>query len=416
MKNTFTLLLILLTAAVTKAQVIDTVSIQPGYTHQSYYSLSNGGMANPVNTDWDLAFQNRGFAASILINSKNNVRLFKTNKSVADWASMSASDTTGILSNPSYELFNSDTSWDFGAFNRTNDTANAFDLGWGYYDFITHAITGDSVYFIILPNMAVKKLKIDNLSGGIYNFRWADLDGANEVVANINKANFLNKFFAYYSITNSTSIDREPLYNSWDLLFTQYLTTTPFTYKVTGVLLNDSVQAVRSYPVDVQTAGIPSYNDFSSEINRIGFAWKSFDLSTNSWLIEDSMVYFIQDRNLAVWKLIFTGFGGSSNGNFIFTKENLGITSVEEPGLSRLLALYPNPSSGNARLVLDNLKAQIVQISLYDSRGSRVYFEPRSLDSGLQNLDFDFSSFPQGMYLLVVDSEGGRNSQRLVLN
>lgn len=59
------------------------------------------------------------------------MRLFRANKSAADWSTMTTADTTGIFSSPSNELFNSDTSWDFGAFNVTNNPADMFDLGWG---------------------------------------------------------------------------------------------------------------------------------------------------------------------------------------------------------------------------------------------------------------------------------------------
>ena len=120
------------------AQVIsDSVTINPGYTHQVFYSLPNGGYPAVDNTNWDIAFQLRGFAASIMINSRNNVQLYKANKSIADWSTMVTADTTGII-NAGYELHNSDLSWDLGAFSSTNDTTNQFDLGWGVYDFITH--------------------------------------------------------------------------------------------------------------------------------------------------------------------------------------------------------------------------------------------------------------------------------------
>ena len=109
------------------AQTTDTVTINPGYTNQTFYSFANGTVSSVSNTNWDLAFQLRGYAASILINSKNNVRLFKSNKSAADWSTMTSADTTGILSTPTNELFNSDTSWDFGAFNVTNNPADMFD-------------------------------------------------------------------------------------------------------------------------------------------------------------------------------------------------------------------------------------------------------------------------------------------------
>ena len=164
------------------AQTTDTVTVNPGYTNQTFYSLSNGTVSSVSNLNWDLAFQLRGFAASILINSKNNVRLFNANKSAADWSTMTAADTTGIFSTPTNELFNSDTSWNFGALNRTNNPADMFDLGWGNYDFMTHAVTGDSVYFIKLSSGVYKKLCIVSLANSIYDFKWADLDGSNETL------------------------------------------------------------------------------------------------------------------------------------------------------------------------------------------------------------------------------------------
>ena len=63
------------------AQVVaKTVSIQPGYTNQTFYNMNSGVVSSVTNLDWDLGFQLRGFYASIMINSKNNVKLFKANK------------------------------------------------------------------------------------------------------------------------------------------------------------------------------------------------------------------------------------------------------------------------------------------------------------------------------------------------
>ena len=146
------------------AQVVsDVVSIQPGYTNQVFYNMNSGELSNITHTNWDIAFQLRGFAASILINSKNNVKLWKANKDISQWSTMMTSDTTGIVNNPAFELVNSDTSWDFGAFNSTNDATNPFDLGWGTYDFAPHIISGDSVYFIKIGATDIRKIKIESL-------------------------------------------------------------------------------------------------------------------------------------------------------------------------------------------------------------------------------------------------------------
>src|SRR5690242_11725599 len=96
-KFIYVLVLFLASAGAVNAQVYDVVSIGAGYPNQSFYSLANGEVANEVNTNWDLAFQITGFQATILINSKNNVRLFKSGKSVNDWSNIVANDTVGVL-------------------------------------------------------------------------------------------------------------------------------------------------------------------------------------------------------------------------------------------------------------------------------------------------------------------------------
>ncbi|MFM9008195.1 MAG: T9SS type A sorting domain-containing protein [Bacteroidota bacterium] len=390
----------------------DTVSIQPGYTHQVWYSMANGDVDSHINTDWDLAFQLRGIAGSILINSKNNVRVWKANKSAAQWSSMTSSDTTGVVNNPAYELFNSDTSWDFGALNRTNNTTNAFDLGWGVYDFATHVVTGDSVFFIRVGATDVRKLLIESLNGlsYTYTFRVANLDGSNEVVRSIAKADFPTKFFAYYSVVNDTSIDREPAYNTWDLVFSQYLTTLaggPATYKVSGILSNDSVFVAKAYPVDVNTASPLSWT-FRPEINAIGYDWKSYDNTTATWTIADSTVYFVQDRLGDTWKLVFTGFGGSASGNFYFSKSPVAATGLNETAAVRTLGLYPNPAREMVRVVLDVQSSESLSIALTDLSGRSIDFGQYRLAAGLQTIDLDISALPAGLYLVRAGSSVSR--------
>lgn len=390
----------------------DTVSIQPGYTHQVWYSMANGDVYSHINTDWDLAFQLRGIAGSILINSKNNVRVWKANKSAAQWSSMTSSDTTGVVNNPAYELFNSDTSWDFGALNRTNNTTNAFDLGWGVYDFATHVVTGDSVFFIRVGATDVRKLLIESLNGlsYTYTFRVANLDGSNEVVRSIAKADFPTKFFAYYSVVNDTSIDREPAYNTWDLVFSQYLTTLaggPATYKVSGILSNDSVFVAKAYPVDVNTANPLSWT-FRPEINAIGYDWKSYDNTTATWTIADSTVYFVQDRLGDTWKLVFTGFGGSASGNFYFSKSPVAATGLNETAAVRTLGLYPNPAREMVRVVLDVQSSESLSIALTDLSGRSIDFGQYRLAAGLQTIDLDISALPAGLYLVRAGSSVSR--------
>lgn len=258
---------------------------------------------------------------------------------------MLSSDTTGVVNNPAFELMNSDTSWDFGAFNVTNDATNAFDLGWGTYDFVTHIIYGDSVYFIKVGATDYRKIKIESLSSGTYNFRFANLDGSNEIVVALSKSAFQGKFFAYYSLLNNLSIDREPVYNAWDLTFCQYLAINPVMYKVTGVLSNDSVFVEKAYPVDVNTANSGA-GTLAGEINAIGYDWKAFDLNSSAWIISDSLVYFVTDRQNAVWKMVFTGFDGATTGNFYFDRVAVASGLIENSTI-KTFGFYPNPAHDN---------------------------------------------------------------------
>lgn len=395
--------------------ISETVSIQPGYTHQTFYSMNAGTVASVVNTDWDLAFQFRGFAGSILINSKNNVRLWKAGKSVAQWSGMTTSDTTGVLSDPSSELFNSDTSWNFGAFNRTNNTSNAFDLGWGVYDFITHTVTGDSVFFIKIGSSDYRKLMIENLNGlsYTYTFRWANLDGTGETSATMAKSSYPGKFFGYFSLVNNTGIDREPAYSAWDLSFCQYMALSPATYKVTGILSSDSIFVAKAYPVDPYNA-TPSGLAFNREMNTIGYEWKSYDFTTNAWTIADSTVFFVKDRSNAIWKMIMTGFGGSVNGNFEFQKGPAVAAGISEQSEIRSFGCYPNPASDITRIVLDMQNSGPLGLSVIDLNGRLCDNRMFEVQSGLQTLDLPVSSLEPGVYILQIRMGDALLTQKLV--
>lgn len=392
----------------------ETVSIGANYTNQTFYSFSNGTVASVSNTDWDLGLQLRGFAASILINSKNNVRLFTANKAAAEWNTMPASDTTGIIGNTAYELFNSDTSWDFGAFNTTNDASNMFDLGWGLYDFSTHAIVGDSVYYIMLSNGDVKKFMLESLISGIYNFRWADPDGTNEITAAVDKSIYLGKFFVYYSLTNNMVIDREPVYNAWDLSFAQYMTLTPFTYKVTGVLANDSVRAVKAYPVDISSVFANGLT-FHDEINTIGYDWKTFDMNTFTWTIADSTVYFVEDRQGAVWKMIFTGFGGSANGEFYFDQEMVGTAGIFSASQVYPAEIYPNPASGTQAVIVIKGTPGAADLTITDMNGRNIYTSSLELDGSVERVGVNIDGLIPGLYLVNVSQDYINHTAKLLV-
>lgn len=249
------------------AQVSDSVSLSKLYTHQSFYSLSNGEILTSENT-WDLAFGTGATGSTIRINGVTGIRLYVSPiTGVKHWETL---DTTNFSS---WKVaYDSDTTWSIGAFSDGND--GNFNLGWGTYSMITHQVVGSKLFVIKLANGNLKKIWIEKLASGTYEFRHANLDGSNEIKSTISKTNYTTKNFVYYSIEDNKIIDREPISSSWDLVFTNYLgEVAPTTfYNVTGILANSTVQTSKAEKVNVITA-ISDESSFSTKINTIGYNW-----------------------------------------------------------------------------------------------------------------------------------------------
>lgn len=396
--------------------IIDTVSTGATYANQVWYSLANDNQNIAPKNNWDLAFDVSGQGSTILINSITGTTLW--NYPTADTSGWNSVDTSGINSWP--KRWNSDTSWAMGAIGRYASATNPNDLDWGIYSQITHIVTGDSLYVIKLANGAYKKLQIKTLSGGIYSFRYADLNGSNLQNASLTKSAYSNQNFGYYSLQNNTALAREPLSASWDLLFTQYTTFIPSPYTVTGILHNKGVRVAQAKPV----ANPGSYinwtaHSFNSNINEIGYDWKVF---TSSFVVEDSLVYFIKAKNGDLWKVIPIDFGGSSNGNHIFSKEKLttvGLIDNKETEYTQI-ALYPNPSQGeNVSVVISKEKSSdALVLNIYDLNGKLL--QQQKLD-GLENEDINViplntQTIPAGIYIVNITTKNASINQKLILN
>ncbi|MFN3876614.1 MAG: T9SS type A sorting domain-containing protein, partial [Flavobacteriales bacterium] len=351
---------------------------------------------------------------SILLNTAKGHKLYKAPYALAQWASV---DTAGLAASWPQQ-HNSETNWSSGAFNQ-GLTANPFDLGWGIYNFQTHNITGDSCFVLQLAGGAWKKLRIDGFTAATnsFTFTWANLDGSGEQTGSLVRSAFPGKNFGYYSLANNAALDLEPPADSWDLLFTKYmaLVSQPFPahYPVAGVLQNRLVEALEVDGVptaDAQWWGSP----FSAEINVIGFDWKSFNQGTFQWEIAQDRAYFVKDRNGSIWKLVFTGYGGSANGNFIFSQQLASAASVAEAGAG-IVHIHPNPASdGFTSIVLDAPQGGLV-IDLLDGSG-RVVRQQRVMGSGLVRVNLDLGGVPAGLYVVRSQGEGTVAAARLIVD
>lgn len=394
-----------------------TVSTGAGYATQKWYSLENGEQGSQPKDNWDIAFEISGYSSAIFANTqKTNFALYKAPYNIASYAAL---DTVGI-SNWAI-LHNSDTTWNTGAFNRGANPVNANDLGWGIYDSNTHFVNGDSCYVVKLSATSYKKLKITSLVSGVYTFVYADINGANSFTQTLSKSAYTGKNLAYFNLTTNAAIDREPLSQAWDFTFTKYNAFIPTPYGVTGIMTNKGVKVAQlNNLANPQTYSIWYGQNYAQNITTIGHDWKTFDLANNAWKIVNDTVYFVQDKAGNIWKLRFTGFGGSTTGDFIFTKEKISTVSLSELKNDNLssLSLYPNPSTDNEVNVLYTVDGNGVGLVLkvYDYSGKEVYSESLNTTKGFYNLKLNTSDYPKGIYLLNLYSGEQCISQKLIKN
>ena len=388
------------------------ISLQPSYTNQSFYSLENGEVSNLNNSDWDLAFSTASMSSSIRINAGMGTELYSYPLGdTTDWNNFNSSNLSNWL-----PIYNSDTNWFIGAFDK--HSTSMFDMGWGMYSMITHYVRGDSLYAIKTVGGDWKKLWIQKLANGEYTFKYANFDGSNEINATVSKANYSDKNFVYYSLDQNSILDREPNSVDWDITFTKYITPVQgMPYGVTGVLSNDGVHVA-------QADNIPdpnSYNDYSqhpmmTEINSIGYDWKTFNMSSFSYSIEPYRCYFVKDFNDNIWRIIFTSFEGSSSGNIEFNTVNLTSSTFIADNESDISSfeIYPNPMTGNNLTVVFDNSSDKSELNIFDITGKNVYNEIFN-SQGFQAKLISLPNLNNGVYVVTLSSKGSIFQKKLVI-
>lgn len=394
MKHIFTMgIFIAFSVTVTAQLDSDIVTTGPAYQNQVWYSMEHGEVGSAPLNNWDIAFEVSGFTASIRTNNQKGLEVYQTPYAVADWEVV---DTTGMTSSWS-KLYNSNTRWSEGALNRfpTND----FDLGWGMYNPITHAVVGDSIQVIKLANGEFKKFRMESLAGGVYTFTFSNLDGSGTITASIDKTDYSGKNFAYYSIENQEALDREPNSADWDITFCKYIAEVQGQpYGVSGVLHNYGVSVNQVEGVAIDEAE-PWTGDFQEEINTIGYDWKSFDFMSGEFLITEDLSYFIWTATGDIYQLVFTGFGGSANGDYEFGFESYSALNTETEW-KESLSIFPNPVS-NGELNIQGIPAN-ARITVFDITGAVV----RNVQTNeAERTTLITADLNPGTYLLSVQGE-----------
>ena len=415
-----TTLALLITLSIVKisAQTLDTLTMGAGYSVQTWYKFeTDKETKSPIN-NWDLAFTARKLDAAIWVNP--NAALYKAVAPASAWLTMTV-DTLALTQIQT----NTDTSLFVGAMNRTQD--GVFDYGWGNYNVASHNVTGDSVYIIkSITDGKWHKLFIERLALDTSFFvRIADLNGANQSTFEVKKGTYAGKNFGYYSFAANAQSDREPLAKDWDVLVSRHWGLTPDangvyqSYLLTGILQNNGVSIAKVTKRDTIN---DSYTGqvFKPITNVIGADWKTFNLNTSTWKVADSTVYFVKTPITGkIYKLVFTGFGGSGTGNCIFTREVVGqATSVKlADDKIAALAVSPNPATdGNFTIIYDFGKTpQSANFQLFNLAGQAVYSQKLQNTEGVQTLQMPQLNLPNGVYLARLTFDGQSLVRKIVI-
>jgi hypothetical protein len=410
MKKLVLLLSLAFTTQIISAQAIvsDSATMGPGYGKDVFYSLENGKVAEVANNNWHLAFRSGFVSDGIFINSTNFTRGFLTNKDTSAWETLDSTHATT-------EVFNTDTSWDIGAFNRTFDSPYC---SWGIYNTITHKVTGDSLFLIKYQGGTWIKLWVIEKDYGNWKIRIGT--PGRDTTLTILHSNIRSNNFGYVNLLTGTVEYREPADSTWDVVFTRYNALQPAQqvyYPSTGVLNNRGVVASKVSGVDKTTFMDYNANPFARSISAIGADWKAFDNNTFQWKIADSTIYFVKAKDGDIWKLWFTGFGGSGNGKSYFNKQKLFTVGLLDQTKTTLatLAVYPNPASENLTVVLDNQNIEQAVVKVSDLNGRIITEQAFEVNKGMQTLELPVSMLNQGIYLVSLESAGYKAVSKIVI-
>ncbi|MBC7383733.1 MAG: T9SS type A sorting domain-containing protein [Bacteroidia bacterium] len=416
------------------SQTNDSLSMLSGTPLDIYYNLTTGHRDTVRNNNWHIAFGMRRAlppyqtmqAATIRINEGRSVEIYKSNTTISNWSTF---DTAGWMGWPSF--YNNDSTWDIGAMNQSRNLSNPYDYGWGQYSQSSHNVEGNNIWLIAIttspnPNdpktlkrLAVHKIAFDSM----WVFTLSNVNGSDSTTITINKAAFAGKMFAYLNVLSKTVIDREPMLNTWDLLFTRYKTqVTMFgqtlMYPVMGVLQNPAVTSVKLEAADARNTAPANTLVFKKNYNQVGWDWKTITTSPGPWPIRDSLAYFIKVGVNKIQRLVFTDYYADGSKQFIkFNKKEFIVTGTETVNkVNPTVTIYPNPAGQQVNITATfNMKVNKLNVRLFDVTGREVINELYDNVNGSFSAKLITASLKSGLYFISLDADGMVASQKLVI-
>ena len=270
------------------------INMGSSYSQQIFYSLNdNTVITENEKTDWDLAFESSSEGWNIIINSS-------TFSQLAELSDINFNDHISV----------NNLNWRYD-----NPLGIRYETAFGDYRNKNSVYILDRGYKLNGNTRGYKKIIIDSINNTSYYIKYANLDNTSMQNLEIKKDNTYN--FQYISLDNDETINIEPKKENWDLLFTQYThlfldnEETP-AYLVTGVLTNylnnimvatDTINTFK----DIELNMIDQYN-FTNEQNEIGYNWKLYNFTSQSYIVKADITYIISDIDGRYFKLHFIDF------------------------------------------------------------------------------------------------------------
>jgi len=412
--------------------VQDSVVMGASYKNEVWYNMITGVVKESDINNWDIAFET-GQRAGIHANGSKGIRVWVVpDKTPDDFNKFTAKDTLGMSENWKYYV-NSPDSWSVGAFNLNLDGyETGGDFGWGNYDLTTHAVVGKRLFVVKLNNSTYKKFFIEALANQEYSFTYANLDGSDEAIFTIKKTDYKGKNFAYFSFSNAVALDREPMTNDWHLNFSKYeilIPTGPTTvmpYVVTGVRSNKNVRVAKLTGVDPYSADSPDWNEanYSTKITKIGSDWKTFNNEKFEYELKKDWVYFvspspISEPNPTIFRLIFTGFEGSSTGKIFFEKQQLTTSIIKENNeIISTFSLYPNVVSNksNLNLVINSVNNyENAEYYIYTIDGQLISSNKLNISNNLNIFNLSLNNISKGLYFIKLRINNSYSVEKFIV-
>jgi len=415
------------TDVLSDATIRDTVHMGAGRINDVYFDLQSRVDVEVDRSTWDLAFTAETYSGTIWLNDglslgMANVLLYQyPDGDINSWNNVDISNIDSWT-----PLYNSIHSWDEGAFNRTADYEDPFDVGWGNYNMANHNITGDSIYVIAFPDGTYKKLAIvektfnSSTMQYTWNFKYANIDGTEEVVEQILPSDYPDQRLVTYSIQNQQIMNNEPLPSTWDLKFTKYadlysMGGATVVMPLTGVLHNRHIKTARYDETDTATT---TYNDvdFDNSISKIGWCW--WEMGENYvYYIVENQVFFINDTlEHKIYKFVFDDYYGSLGDVMFRTVMLRDYTNVELPTeKNNQLVVYPNPASEKVSIIFDfENVGQNLKLNIFNITGKIVHTQ-NITNNGFGVMELSVETLPQGTYIVQLQGNNYIATQKLII-